>query len=294
LFFSLVVVLLLFAPSVSAFQLSHLIHRLKASLGLKPEPCYPNCDKIQLSNGNLVTDDDKLTTEATVKQRHVVADYLTTEAHEAHKVAEPMRFAPTTVPPLADSGKDEEAAVATIADPIVSLPKPPSMFTALGVVGGGDKTSDYGKLKLLDQKINRITKSIGTFDDWLTVARKQRDATKRLIDETVVSRKQVNIAIERLRMMKDHVLKHIKKDQLIGRLREAQGNLEELDAEYLQLEAADRLMQKTRENVQDYITRSATSMGIPKDQIEAKLQEIVDLDSPLAVVVKQYDDYGTA
>jgi hypothetical protein len=46
-------------------------------------------------------------------------------------------------------------------------------------------------------------------------------------------------------------------------------------------------------NIKSYIERTGLTLGVPKDKVFEKLQEVVDSNSHIAQIAKQYSDYAT-
>lgn len=259
-----------------------------SSSKLRPEPCYPPpCDSVGYEKDTLQVRDKSKDNDLTAQEESVPAAHM---VDGSRIVVNPMRFAPTTAPPPDKFEPDVQDPV--IPNSVVKLKPPPDVFDAVGIEGSDDPSTPYGHMRQLMNKVKRLSKSVLKHEEWVIHAKRTAANVKELIQDTKESRMLLLKALKNLKEKKAIVLLQLKKDHLKGSLRDAKTALKELEQESSKLAAAGRFLVQAKENINSYIERTAMGIGLQKDEIQEKLQEMIDSKSDVAKIAKQYKEYA--
>jgi uncharacterized protein YukE len=164
---------------------------------LHPEPCYPPpCDDVGYMKDTMQVTDKSKDHAHTAREISVPAEHLLDP--DRPKIL-PMRFAPTTAPPV--DKYEEEILDPVIPNSIVDLRAPPDMYEAMGV-DATDPHTPYGRISQMLRKIKRLSKSVQQHDDWLVGAKKTMHHVQEILDDTKASARAVKKGIRNLKKKK--------------------------------------------------------------------------------------------
>jgi len=259
-----------------------------SSSKLLPEPCYPPpCDSVAYQKDVLQVQDRSKDNDVTANEESIPAAHM---VDGSRIVVNPMRFAPTTAPPPDKLEPDVKDPV--IANSVVKLLPMPDVFDGMGIEGADDPSTPYGHMHQLMNKVKRLSKSVLKHEEWIIHAKRTLSNVNELMQDTKESRVLLLKALKNLKEKKAIVLHQLKKDHLKSSLREAKSTLKELQQESSKLAAAGRFLGQAKENINTYIQRTAMGLGLQKDEIKDKLQEMIDSKSEVASIAKQYREYA--